>query len=103
MSGCGGDARDDTTINWVWYPWPPDAVALLERQWRDAIEVWLELAAHAERHGVERIAVELHPVGCRNSVVGVDRAICSEIVFMHPTGSATSTVAAPPSSGRSAG
>jgi sugar phosphate isomerase/epimerase len=62
MSGCGGDAREDTTINWVWYPWPPDAVALLERQWRDVIDLWRELAAHAERHGVERIALELHPL-----------------------------------------
>jgi sugar phosphate isomerase/epimerase len=62
MSGCGGDAPDDTTINWVWYPWPADAVALLERQWDAAIPMWQELAAHAARHGVERIALELHPL-----------------------------------------
>jgi sugar phosphate isomerase/epimerase len=62
MSGCGGDAPDDTAMNWVWYPWPPEAVSLLERQWRAAIPMWEELAAHAERHGVDRIALELHPL-----------------------------------------
>jgi sugar phosphate isomerase/epimerase len=62
MSGCGGDSAEATTINWVWYPWPPDAVALLERQWEAVIPMWQELAAHAERHGVERVALELHPL-----------------------------------------
>ena len=62
MSGCGGDAADDTTPNWVWYPWPPDAVSLLERQWRAAVPLWQELAEHAGRHGVDRIALELHPL-----------------------------------------
>jgi sugar phosphate isomerase/epimerase len=62
MSGCGGDAPDDTAMNWIWYPWPPEAVSLLERQWRAAIPMWEELAAHAERHGVDRIALELHPL-----------------------------------------
>jgi sugar phosphate isomerase/epimerase len=62
MSGCGGDAPGDTFVNWIWYPWPPEAVALLERQWRDATAAWRELAQHAERHGVERIALELHPL-----------------------------------------
>jgi sugar phosphate isomerase/epimerase len=62
MSGCGGDGPRATTIDWVWYPWPPDAVALLERQWQQAIRMWKELAEHADRHGVERIALELHPL-----------------------------------------
>lgn len=62
MSGCGGDGPGATTIDWVWYPWPPDAVALLERQWEQLVPVWQELVAHAQRHGVERIALELHPL-----------------------------------------
>ncbi|MFV2064288.1 MAG: sugar phosphate isomerase/epimerase family protein, partial [Chloroflexota bacterium] len=37
MSGCLGDGPDARNINWIWYPWPPDAVALLERQWEAAI------------------------------------------------------------------
>jgi sugar phosphate isomerase/epimerase len=62
MSGCGGDAPGDTWVNWVWYPWPDEAVRLLGRQWDDAIRAWKELALFASEHGVERIALELHPL-----------------------------------------
>ena len=62
MSGNPGDGRDATTINWVWYPWPSDAVALLERQWEAAVPFWRSMAAFAADHGVERIAFELHPL-----------------------------------------
>ncbi len=62
MSGCPGDGPDATTVNWIWYPWPPDAVALLERQWDAAIPFWREMAGFAEDHGVRRIAFELHPL-----------------------------------------
>lgn len=62
MSGCPGDGAGATTINWIWYPWPPDAVDLLERQWEQAIPLWSELSAFAEDHGVRRVALELHPL-----------------------------------------
>ena len=62
MSGCPGDGAGATTINWIWYPWPPDAVGLLERQWDEAIPLWSELSAFAEDHGVRRVALELHPL-----------------------------------------
>ena len=62
MSGTPGDGRDASTINWVWYPWPPDAVSLLERQWEQAEYLWRELGGFAVDHGVERIALELHPL-----------------------------------------
>ncbi len=62
MSGTPGDGVGATTINWLWYPWPPDAVRLRERQWDQAVTVWQELAAFAVDHGVERIALELHPL-----------------------------------------
>jgi sugar phosphate isomerase/epimerase len=62
MSGTPGDGEGATTVNWLWYPWPADAVALLERQWDEAIELWQELGTFALRHGVERIAFELHPL-----------------------------------------
>ncbi len=62
MSGNPGDGPDATTIDWVWYPWPPDSVALLERQWAEAIPFWQEMGRYAEEHGVERIAFELHPL-----------------------------------------
>ena len=62
MSGCPGDGPDATTVNWIWYPWPSDAVELLERQWEAAVPFWREMAGFAERHGVRRIAFELHPL-----------------------------------------
>ena len=62
MSGCPGDGRDASSINWIWYPWPPDTVALLERQWEEAISFWVEMGAFARDYGVERIAFELHPL-----------------------------------------
>jgi sugar phosphate isomerase/epimerase len=62
MSGSPGDGPGATTVNWIWYPWPADAVALLERQWDAAIPYWREMAGFAEDHGVRRIAFELHPL-----------------------------------------
>lgn len=62
MSGNPGDGATATTINWVWYPWPADAVALRERQWDAAVLFWSEMAGFAADHGVTRIAFELHPL-----------------------------------------
>ncbi len=62
MSGSGGDGTHSTADNWVFYPWPPDAVALRERQWQVAIALWQDLASFAQDHGVEQIAIELHPL-----------------------------------------
>jgi sugar phosphate isomerase/epimerase len=62
MSGCPGDGADATTINWIWYPWPKDAVALRERQWAAAIPLWQDLSRVAADAGVTRIAFELHPL-----------------------------------------
>jgi sugar phosphate isomerase/epimerase len=62
MSGCPGDGPRATTIDWLFYPWPSDAVALLERQWEIAIRFWTEIGALASANGVTRIAFELHPL-----------------------------------------
>lgn len=62
MSGCPGDGPGATTIDWITYPWPPDAVALRERQWEAVIEFWRATAALAAEHGVRRLAFELHPL-----------------------------------------
>jgi sugar phosphate isomerase/epimerase len=62
MSGSPGDGPASTTVNFVWYPWPSDAMALLERQWDAAIELWRGLGAYALAHGVDQIAFELHPL-----------------------------------------
>jgi sugar phosphate isomerase/epimerase len=62
MSGNPGDGPGATTINWIWYPWPADATALLDRQWAEAIPLWERLGAEAEQNGVSKIAFELHPL-----------------------------------------
>ena len=62
MSGTPGDGPGATTVDWVFYPWPDDAVALLERQWDIAIPFWQEMADFASAHGVKQIAFELHPL-----------------------------------------
>jgi sugar phosphate isomerase/epimerase len=62
MSGCPGDGPGATTINWPWYPWPDDAVALGRRNWDAAVELWAGKARLAEACGVTRIAFELHPL-----------------------------------------
>jgi sugar phosphate isomerase/epimerase len=62
MSGTPGDGPGASTINWLWYPWPADAIALLERQWDAAISFWSDMATFADDHGVDKIAFELHPL-----------------------------------------
>lgn len=62
MSGNPGDGSDSTAVNFTWYPWPADSMALLDRQWAAAIELWQDLASYAHAHGVERLAFELHPL-----------------------------------------
>jgi sugar phosphate isomerase/epimerase len=73
MSGNPGDGPAATTINWVWYPWPPDAVALLERQWAEAIPFWTTMARFSEDHGVTKIAFELHPLHLVYNVPTLER------------------------------
>jgi sugar phosphate isomerase/epimerase len=62
MSGTPGDGPGASTVDWVFYPWPDDAKALLARQWDMAIPFWQGMAAHAETNGVRNIAFELHPL-----------------------------------------
>jgi sugar phosphate isomerase/epimerase len=62
MSGNPGDGAGSTAVNFTWYPWPDDSMALLDRQWTAAIELWQDLAADAKAHGVEQLALELHPL-----------------------------------------
>jgi sugar phosphate isomerase/epimerase len=62
MSGCPGDSPQGTTINWIWFPWPPETQPIRERQWEQTLELWQGLADFAGAHGVNRIAFELHPL-----------------------------------------
>ena len=71
MSGCPGDGS--ATVNWIWYPWPQDAVDLLQRHWHRAVDFWATVGAHAREHGVTRIAMELHPVHLVHNVPTLTR------------------------------
>ena len=62
MSGCPGDSPAARTINWIWFPWPPETREILNQQWEQALEVWQGFADLALTHGVTRIAFELHPL-----------------------------------------
>jgi sugar phosphate isomerase/epimerase len=62
MAGCPGDGPGATTINWPWYPWPDDAVALGQRNWDAGVALWTNKVRLAEACGVTRIAFELHPL-----------------------------------------
>jgi sugar phosphate isomerase/epimerase len=73
MSGVGGDGPGSTTVNWGFFPWPDDLVALTERQWTDGIALWRDLAAFAGDHAVERIALELHPLHLVYNVPTLER------------------------------
>jgi sugar phosphate isomerase/epimerase len=62
MSGLPGDSNSGRIINWITYPWPSDAYAVLDEQWEQALDVWAEFAAFAAEQGITRIALELHPL-----------------------------------------
>jgi sugar phosphate isomerase/epimerase len=62
MSGSAGDGPGASTVTWVWYPWPRDAVAFGRRSWAAAVDFWGRTAATAERLGIRQIAFELHPL-----------------------------------------
>ena len=62
MSGNPGDGSTGTAVNFVWYPWPEESMALLERQWDEAITLWQDLGDEAKAAGIETLAFELHPL-----------------------------------------
>ena len=62
FSGCPGGSPQDTTPNWVTCPWPPDFLDILEYQWHEVlIPYWEKAAKFAKDHGVDQIALEMHP------------------------------------------
>ena len=65
FSGCPGDHPGAKYPNWVTSPWPDDFLKVLEYQWNDVlIPYWKDAAAFASSHGVNKIALELHPGFC---------------------------------------
>ena len=62
FSGCPGDCETSKYPNWVTCPWPEDFGTILEWQWNEkVIPYWKDLAVFAKDHGVNKIALELHP------------------------------------------
>lgn len=65
FSGCPGDYEGAKHPNWVTCAWPPDFLEILDYQWNDVlIPYWKGLAAFAREHGVDKIALEMHPGFC---------------------------------------
>ena len=64
FSGCPGGSPEDKTPNWVTCPWPTDFADALKYQWEVLIDYWKKASAFAMEHGVERIALEMHPGFC---------------------------------------
>ena len=62
FSGCPGDHPGAMYPNWVTCPWPDDFGKILEYQWNDVlIPYWDKTAKFSAEHGVDKIALEMHP------------------------------------------
>ncbi len=62
FSGCPGDWDGAKYPNWVTCPWPDDFSAVLKYQWNDVlIPYWKKTSEFALAHGVDKIALEMHP------------------------------------------
>ncbi len=65
FSGCPGDCETAKWPNWVTCAWPDDYLAVLDYQWNDVlIPYWKKTSEFALSHGVDKIALELHPGFC---------------------------------------
>ncbi len=83
FSGCPGDCEESKHPNWVVCPWPDDFTEILEWQWEEKlIPYWKETVAFAKMHGVDKIALELHPGFCvynTDSLMKLRNAVGPEI------------------------
>lgn len=65
FSGCPGDSETSQRPNWVTCPWPEDFLDILDYQWEQVlIPYWKEKVIFAKAHGVNKIALEMHPGFC---------------------------------------
>ena len=83
FSGCPGDCEESKHPNWVVCPWPDDFTEILKWQWEEKlIPYWKETVAFAKAHGVDKIALELHPGFCvynTDSLMKLREAVGPEI------------------------
>ena len=62
FSGCPGGNPTDTMPNWVTYRWPTEYGQMLDWQWQERlIPYWKQAAKFAREHGVQKLALEMHP------------------------------------------
>lgn len=65
FSGCPGDSENAKYPNWVTCPWPNEFGEMLEWQWNEVlIPYWKEFVEFSKAHGVDKIALEMHPGFC---------------------------------------
>ena len=65
FSGCPGGSAQDRMPNWVTCAWPPEYQQVLDYQWNEVlIPYWKKTVAFAKEHGIEKIALEMHPGFC---------------------------------------
>ena len=65
FSGCPGDCPESKNPNWVTCPWPEDFFNVLKWQWEEVlIPYWKEEVKFCKAHGLEKIALEMHPGFC---------------------------------------
>lgn len=83
FSGCPGGGPKETVPNWVTCSWPEDYARILEYQWDEVlIPYWRKKVAFAKEHGVDKIALELHPGFCvynTSSLLKLRKAVGPEI------------------------
>lgn len=83
FSGCPGDWEGAKYPNWVTCPWPGEFGAILDWQWNEVlIPYWKNLVSFAKEHGVNKIALELHPGFCvynTDSLLRLREAVGPEI------------------------
>lgn len=62
FSGCPGGDEHSKYINWVTVSWPMDYPLVYKWQWEEVlVPYWKDFTAFAAGHGIEHIALELHP------------------------------------------
>ncbi|MDR0530961.1 MAG: sugar phosphate isomerase/epimerase [Oscillospiraceae bacterium] len=83
FSGCPGDQEGAKYPNWVTCPWPDDFSRILQWQWDEKlIPYWKAFVPFAKAHGVDKIALELHPGFCvynTSSLLRLREAVGPEI------------------------
>ncbi|MBQ6543354.1 MAG: sugar phosphate isomerase/epimerase [Clostridia bacterium] len=83
FSGCPGDCENSKYPNRVVCPWPDDFGEILKWQWEEKlIPYWKDTVAFAKAHGVDKIALELHPGFCvynTDSLMKLRNAVGPEI------------------------